>query len=229
MRIITAAMLALFVAGCSAGKAPEAKLENDEQKTLYAVGIALSQQLKQLNLTEEELKSVKAGLEDGSLNRKPRIEMETYGPKLQEWVQGRLAKAAETEKSAGAEFVKKLASEKDVIKTESGVLVQPIKEGSGATPKPTDTVTVHYKGTLVDGTVFDSSVERGQPVTIPLNGVIKCWVEGLQKIKVGGKAKLVCPPDTAYGDRGSPPAIKPGATLVFEVELLDIGKNDKKK
>jgi FKBP-type peptidyl-prolyl cis-trans isomerase FkpA/FKBP-type peptidyl-prolyl cis-trans isomerase FklB len=85
-------------------------------------------------------------------------------------------------------------------------------------------VTVHYQGTLVDGTVFDSSVKRGAPATFALNGVIKCWTEGVQLIKVGGKARLVCPADIAYGDRGSPPRIKPGATLVFEVELLDIVK-----
>ena len=98
----------------------------------------------------------------------------------------------------------------------------PVSEGSGASPKPTDRVKVHYHGTLQDGTVFDSSVERGQPATFPLNGVIACWTEGLQKMKVGGKAKLVCPSDIAYGDRGAPPKIKPGATLTFDVELISI-------
>ncbi|HEX4986215.1 MAG TPA: FKBP-type peptidyl-prolyl cis-trans isomerase [Burkholderiales bacterium] len=107
-------------------------------------------------------------------------------------------------------------------KTASGALITTIKEGKGPSPKATDTVKVHYTGTLVDGTVFDSSVQRGQPATFPLSKVIKCWTEGLQEIKVGGKAKLVCPASIAYGDRGSPPVIKSGATLVFEVELLEI-------
>lgn len=224
MRIIAACLLALSVVACSDSKAPEAKLENDEQKTLYAVGIALSQQLRQLSITEEELKSIQAGLADGALKRTPQVDMQTYGPKIQQWAQLRLAQAVESERAAGAEYLQKAAAEPGATKTTSGVIVRTLQAGTGATPKATDTVKVHYHGTLVDGTVFDSSVERGTPATIPLGGVIKCWVEGVQQIKVGGKAKLVCPPDTAYGDRGSPPAIKPGATLVFEVEVLEIVK-----
>ena len=93
---------------------------------------------------------------------------------------------------------------------------------TSASPKPTDTVKVHYHGTLIDGTVFDSSVKRGQPAEFPLNGVIKCWTEGVQKMKVGGEATLVCPPAIAYGERGAPGAIPPNATLVFKVELLGV-------
>ena len=90
--------------------------------------------------------------------------------------------------------------------------------------KATDKVKVHYHGTLIDGTVFDSSVERKQPIDFALNGVIPCWTEGVQMMKVGGKARLVCPSEIAYGDNGAPPKIKPGATLVFDVELLEIVK-----
>ena len=98
-----------------------------------------------------------------------------------------------------------------------------IKAGSGASPKATDTVMVHYHGTLVDGKVFDSSVKRGKPISLALNQVIPCWTEGVQRMKVGEKARLVCPSDLAYGDAGRPPTIPPGATLIFEVELLEIG------
>ena len=101
-------------------------------------------------------------------------------------------------------------------------MYQELKAGTGESPKATDKVKVHYKGTLTNGTVFDSSIDRGQPATFGLNQVIKCWTEGVQLMKVGGKAKLVCPSDIAYGDPGHPPTIPPGSTLVFEVELLEI-------
>ncbi len=106
----------------------------------------------------------------------------------------------------------------------SGVKIVHITEGKGASPKATDTVQVHYRGTLLDGKEFDSSWRRGQPASFPLNRVIPCWTEGVQKLKVGGKATLTCPPATAYGDRGAGNAVPPGATLTFEVELLAIQK-----
>ncbi|QZA78465.1 FKBP-type peptidyl-prolyl cis-trans isomerase [Deefgea tanakiae] len=104
--------------------------------------------------------------------------------------------------------------------TDTGIQITTLKAGTGAAPKATDTVTVHYRGTLADGKEFDSSYKRGQPATFPLSGVVPCWTEGVQKIKVGGKAKLVCPPQLAYGSRGVPGVIPADATLTFEVEVL---------
>ncbi|WP_348943699.1 FKBP-type peptidyl-prolyl cis-trans isomerase [Chitinibacter sp. FCG-7] len=108
------------------------------------------------------------------------------------------------------------------FKTESGIEITMLKEGKGAAPKALDTVSVHYRGTLPDGKEFDSSYKRGQPATFPLARVVPCWTEGVQKIREGGKAKLVCPPKLAYGERGVPGVIPPNATLIFEVELLKI-------
>lgn len=197
-------------------------LANDDQKTLYALGLAISQSLGPFSLSEAELDMVKNGMTDGVLKRTPKVDLQTFGPKIQQLQQARAAVVAESEKKAGAAFLAKAASEKGATKTESGIVITPLKPGSGAAPKATDTVKVHYHGTLIDGTVFDSSVKRGEPATFPLNQVIKCWTEGVQHIKVGGKSRLVCPSDLAYGERGSPPVIKPGSTLIFDVELLDI-------
>ena len=112
----------------------------------------------------------------------------------------------------------------DAAQVADGIQLTTIVEGTGVSPKPTDIVVVHYHGTFPDGQVFDSSIQRGEPARFPLNRVIPCWTQGLQKMKVGGKAKLVCSPQTAYGERGAPPRIPPNATLLFEVQLLDIQK-----
>ena len=201
-----------------------AELANDEQKELYALGVAISQSLGDFALSESDLEIVKAGLSDGVLKRTLKVDMQTFKPKLQQLAQSRAGVVAEREKKAGAGFLAKAAAEPGAKKTASGAIVTTVKEGKGPSPKASDTVKVHYQGTLVDGTVFDSSLQRGQPATFPLANVIKCWTEGVQEIKVGGKSRLVCPANIAYGDRGSPPNIKPGATLVFEVELLEIVK-----
>lgn len=122
------------------------------------------------------------------------------------------------------DYPEKAAKEPGAVRTPSGLVYKSLVEGKGASPKATDTVKVHYHGTLTDGKVFDSSVERKQPLEFALNGVIPCWTEGVQKMRVGGKARLVCPSDIAYGERGYPPDIPGGATLIFEVQLLDIVK-----
>ncbi len=215
-------LVALLAASCSRAAEPEPK--TDDQKTLYALGLALSRNLGTFNLTESELTFVKQGLGDGVLNRPKKAELETFSPKIQELARARAGAAASTEKTAAQAFLDKAAAETGAVRTKSGLIIKEITPGTGDAPKATDKVKVHYHGTLTDGTVFDSSVDRGQPATFPLNGVVPCWTEGLQLMKVGGKSRLTCPSDLAYGDRGSPPKIKPGAALVFDVELLEIVK-----
>jgi FKBP-type peptidyl-prolyl cis-trans isomerase len=121
-----------------------------------------------------------------------------------------------------ADPVAQAKAAKGAIVTRSGAVVVPVKAGKGPSPTAANTVKVHYTGRLTNGKVFDSSVERGAPAEFPLGGVIPCWTEGLQKMKVGGKANLVCPSETAYGPKGFPPVIPPNAVLNFEVELLEV-------
>ena len=221
MRTLTRGLVALSLCAAVSAQAADPKLETEDQKTVYAIGLALAQSLQPYYLKPEEVELVKMGLTDG-LNDKGKVDIKDYRAKLQQLGQDRAKAAAEVEKKDAQVFLDKMAKEKGAQKFDSGLIIIPIKEGTGATPKPTDTVKVHYHGTLRDGTVFDSSVDRGTPATFPLNRVVPCWTEGLQKIKVGGKAKLICPSSIAYGDRGAPPKIKPGAALAFEVELISI-------
>jgi FKBP-type peptidyl-prolyl cis-trans isomerase len=197
-------------------------LASEDDKTLYALGLSLGGTAKPYDLSPAEVEIVTAGFVDAVTSAQPRLDIQEYGPKIRPLAQRRLAARAENEKRRGAEFVTAAAGESGAERTPSGMVYIEKEKGSGASPKATDTVRVHYHGTLTDGTVFDSSVQRGEPVAFPLTAVIACWTEGLQKMAVGGKAKLICPSDVAYGDGGRPPAIPPGATLVFEVELLEI-------
>jgi len=222
IRTLIIGLAVLAVAQVAGAAGPE--LKTDDDKAFYALGVSVSQGLAGFALTESELEFVKAGLSDGALKRPLKVELDQMRPKVAELQRTRAAAAAAVEKKAGQEFLEKAAKEKGATKTASGLIIQQITPGTGESPKETDKVKVHYQGTLIDGTVFDSSIKRGKPAEFPLNGVIKCWTEGLQLMKVGGKAKLICPSEIAYGDRGAPPSIKPGATLIFEVELLEIVK-----
>ncbi|MCP3959494.1 MAG: FKBP-type peptidyl-prolyl cis-trans isomerase [bacterium] len=217
--VLAAVLLALPI--LSTGLIAEEALDTEEKKSLYALGVAVGQNLSKLSLTAEELKTVQQGLTDMAMNVEPKVNMQEYGPKLQGYAQARMGKAAEAEKAAGMKFLDEQAAKEGAMRKDSGLIITEITPGTGASPAATDTVTVHYHGTLRDGTVFDSSVDKGEPATFPLNQVIGCWTEGVQLMKVGGKSRLVCPPDIAYGDAG-PPGIPGGATLVFEVELIEI-------
>jgi FKBP-type peptidyl-prolyl cis-trans isomerase FkpA len=217
-------LLAVFLAVITAGQARAQALKTEDEKTLYTLGAILGKNISVFNLSKAELEIVKRGLTDSVTGAKLQVDMETYGPKVDGLAKARGEVAAKAEKAKSAGFLEKAAKEKGAQKTASGLVYTDLKVGTGPSPKATDKVKVHYRGTLTSGTEFDSSYKRGQPAEFPLNGVIPCWTEGVQKMKVGGKAKLVCPSSIAYGDRGSPPNIPGGATLVFEVELLSIEK-----
>ena len=209
-------------ADSSASTAP--KLDTDDQKTLYALGLILGRNIKPFALKPEELAIVKAGITDSVTGAKPVVALEEWGPKVNALAEKRASAGSEETKKKGQEFSDTAAKQKDATKTESGIVMRTITPGTGGSPAATDVVKVHYEGKLIDGTVFDSSIARGEPVEVPLNGFVPCWTEAVQKMKKGGKSQIVCPSAMAYGDRGSPPTIPPGATLSFEVELLDFHK-----
>lgn len=203
-----------------------AQPQTEDQKTLYVLGVIITKQLSDFNLSAEEYEFVKSGFNDAAAGKKLIVEPdELYGYKINVLAQERIKIAAQKQKDLAKPYLENAAKEKDAQKMDSGLIYQPIKIGSGLQPKATDTVKVHYTGTLIDGKEFDSSVKRGEPLEFPLEQVIPCWTEGVAKMKVGGKARLICPSNIAYGDQGRPPIIPGGATLVFEVELLEVAKD----
>ncbi|HEY5622697.1 MAG TPA: FKBP-type peptidyl-prolyl cis-trans isomerase [Gammaproteobacteria bacterium] len=218
-RITTTIALALCLSATMA--CAQDALETDEDRTLYALGIALGTNVQPFALSAEELSIVEAGIRDSVLGNEPQVDMNVYGPQLQAFAQSRAGARAAAEKDASDAFLAEMAQESGAEVSATGVIYIPMTAGTGASPTAANTVRVHYHGTLRDGTVFDSSVDRGEPISFPLTGVIPCWTEGVQKMMVGGKSTLVCPSDTAYGDAGQGP-IPGGAALVFEVELLGI-------
>ena len=199
------------------------ELTTDDQKTVYALGLSTGRSLAQFNLSAAELELFKRALMDAAAG-KPAINLEDWSPKFMTFMQGRVAQATAQEKMRGKAYQDKAAVEPGATRTPSGLIYRQLADGTGASPQATDTVTVNYRGTLINGTEFDSSYKRGKPAEFPLNGVIPCWTEGVQRMRVGGKSQLVCPSAIAYGDNGNS-SIPGGATLIFEVELLGIKTN----
>jgi len=217
-RLMIVALLVLMAAPLQAADKPL----TEEQKTLYVIGTAIAGSLSVFNLTPAELELVLQGLNDARAEKKPDFDVTIYNQKIQELAQERRKALGEKQAAAGKDFLEKASKEKNAVKTTSGMLFIPLTEGKGESPKVTDSVKVNYRGTLIDGREFDSSYKRSNPVEFNLGQVIPCWTEGLQKMKPGGKARLVCPPNLAYGDKGAGALILPGATLDFEVELLEV-------
>jgi FKBP-type peptidyl-prolyl cis-trans isomerase len=181
--------------------------------------------LSELGFTADQTASIIKGIQSSATGAEAPYKIDEIGPELDKFMQAKqadyTAKQRVKSDEASTKFFAELKGKKGVIALPSGLNYEILKEGAGEYPKATDVVKVHYTGTLLDGSVFDSSVQRGEPVEFPLNGVIPGWTEGVQKINKGGKIKLYVPYQLAYGEEGRPPTIPPAATLVFEVELLE--------
>jgi FKBP-type peptidyl-prolyl cis-trans isomerase len=225
---VTAALTAvLLLAACTPSAPPKATPKTDDEKTFYAVGLAIQKSLETFQLSPAELDLVVAGIRDGATIKDEAalpVKLADKQNAIQQLALARRAAIGAASQKLGAEYLEKASKEAGAEKTASGLVYFSLKEGTGKSPAAADQVKVNYTGKLIDGTVFDASEKHGGPATFPLGGVIPCWTEGVQKMKVGGKARLVCPAAIAYGDRGAGASIPPGATLDFEVELLEIMK-----
>ena len=201
------------------------QLDSIEAKASYAIGLQIGQQLKDSGLKDLDINSIKQGLEDVLTEKQPILPLNELHDALRQIHERAMAekkKEAEKAAQAGIDFLKENLTKEGVKSTESGLQYSILKEGDGKIPAATDTVRVHYTGKLIDGTVFDSSVERGQPAEFPVNGVIRGWIEALQLMPVGSKWRLYIPQELAYGSQGAGASIPPFSTLIFDVELLAI-------
>lgn len=213
----------LFALGCE----KQASLNSDQDKASYAIGSQIGKSLKMQN-AEVTMPSLVAGMNDALAGKEPKLkpeEMQAAMQKMQETAMKKAQEQAETNAKTGDEFLNKNKSKEGIKTTESGLQYQVVKEGTGATPKETDMVKVHYTGTLINGEKFDSSRDRGEPVEFPVNGVIPGWTEALKLMKVGAQYKLFIPPKLAYGPQPRP-GIPPNSVLLFDVELIDVKAGD---
>ena len=227
LAILTTLTIVLLAIGCTAAdKTP--KLETLMDKVSYSIGLNIGKDFKAQNI-EVNPELLARGIKDAISDTKPLLTDEEIQEAIGSFQQERMAEAEEMAKAAGEKnrqegesFLLENAKKEGVVTLPSGLQYKVIEEGTGKSPEPGDQVTVHYRGTLVDGTEFDSSYERGEPVTFPVGGVIPGWTEALQLMKEGAKWNLFIPPSLAYGEQGAGQVIGPNATLLFEVELISV-------
>ncbi|WP_152389133.1 FKBP-type peptidyl-prolyl cis-trans isomerase [Azotobacter salinestris] len=222
---LTAAMalVGLVLSGCDSQTNVE--LKTPAQKASYGIGLNMGKSLAQEGMDDLDSKAVALGIEDAIGKKDQRLSdeelIEAFAA-LQKRAEERMAALGEENAKAGKKFLEENAKRPGVVTTASGLQYEVLKKADGAQPKPNDVVTVHYEGRLTDGTVFDSSIERGSPIDLPVSGVIPGWVEGLQLMHVGEKLKLYIPSELAYGEQSPSPSIPANSVLVFELELLGI-------
>lgn len=221
--IILTLVLGLFLVSCNKGGPAKVELKTEEDKTFYALGVMFGSRLNNLDLTDQEMAALTAGLTASARRQKTEVDIATYQQKVHTTLSERMKTFTQKIKTEGATFLDKFVKD-GAKKSKSGLAYKIENPGNAKKPTATDVVEVHYHGTLIDGTVFDSSKDRKKSVSFPLNRVIKGWTEGLQLVGEGGKVRLVIPSELAYGDNGAPPKIPGGATLIFDVELITIKK-----
>lgn len=232
-RLVVVLFVLTFAAGCTAEEttaAPELKLDNPKNRISYTIGVNIGQDFKSQQM-DIDADALLLGLKDSLAGKELRLtdeEMVSEVNAFQEEMQARMLAEMESmaagNKAAGEAFLAENAKQEGVVVTASGLQYKVLEAGEGDSPSPADVVTVHYRGTLIDGTQFDSSYDRGQPATFPVSGVIPGWTEALQLMKPGAKWQLAIPAELAYGERGAGQDIGPHATLLFDVELLSIEK-----
>lgn len=222
----TVVMASLVLAGCNAEKAEAPfELKTPAQKASYGIGLNMGQSLVQEGMTDLDPKAVAMGIEDAMGKKEQRLKDEELVEAfafLQKRAEEQKAQLTAESKTAGKKFLDENAKREGVVTTASGLQYEIVKKGDGPTPTANDVVSVHYEGRLVDGTVFDSSIQRGSPIDLPVSGVIAGWVEALQLMHTGEKVKLFIPSELAYGDQSPSPVIPPNSVLVFDLELLSI-------
>ncbi|MFT4969041.1 MAG: FKBP-type peptidyl-prolyl cis-trans isomerase FklB [Chitinophagales bacterium] len=199
-------------------------LSSVEDSVSYALGINIGQNLKQSGFKNVNVQAMGKAIAEIYAGDSTSLNAEEAGALINNYMTKQSEVKADGAKEEGIAFLAENAGKEGVMTTASGLQYEVVEEGSGASPAATDNVTVHYHGTLIDGSVFDSSVERGEPATFPLNGVIPGWTEGLQLMKEGGKTRFYIPSELAYGDRAASELIGPGSTLIFDVELIKVGE-----
>ncbi len=199
-------------------------LSSVEDSVSYALGINIGQNLKQSGFKNVNVQAMGKAIAEIYAGDSTLLNAEEAGALINNYMTKQSEVKADGAKEEGIAFLAENAGKEGVMTTASGLQYEVVEEGSGASPAATDNVTVHYHGTLIDGSVFDSSVERGEPATFPLNGVIPGWTEGLQLMKEGGKTRFYIPSELAYGDRAASELIGPNSTLIFDVELIQVGE-----
>jgi FKBP-type peptidyl-prolyl cis-trans isomerase FklB len=217
------ALVGLVLAGCDSQTSVE--LETPAQKASYGIGLNMGKSLAQEGMDDLDSKAVAQGIEDAVGKKEQRLKDDELAEAfafLQKRAEERMAAMKEEAAKAGKQFLDENGKREGVVTTESGLQYEVLKKAEGEQPKATDVVSVHYEGKLTDGSVFDSSIERGTPIELPVSGVIPGWVEGLQLMHVGEKYKLYIPSELAYGEQSPTPAIPANSVLVFELELLEI-------